>query len=136
LLRKSDGGRTYAQNEVITGTVMALVNPNDVAANGIRVLQAAIDRLDGLKQQATADVTQIDTQIDALQSQQAALRDQALGTIEDSDSNQQAITAMNAATAALNAESANMRVTAAGLTGVSKLVTAAASLVTALARFA
>jgi hypothetical protein len=124
----------YAENDIM-GVAMVLVNPNDVAAAGDRALQDAIDRLDALKQQSPGDAARIDAQIDALQSQQAALRDQALCAIEDSDSNRQAIAAMNAAAASLNAEAANMRATAAALTSATKVVAAAASLVAALARF-
>lgn len=114
---------------------MALVNPNDVAAAGCRVLQGAIDKLDALKQLDGCDTAQINALIDASQSHQAALRDQTLQAIEDSDENRQAIMAMNAATASLNAEAANMRATAADLANIAKVVATAGSLVAALAQF-
>jgi hypothetical protein len=114
---------------------MAQVNPNDVATAGALALQGAIASLDALKQQPDADLRQIDDRIDALQAQQAALRNQALRTIEDSDATRQAITAMHNAAASLNTEAAIMRATAADLTAVAKVVAAAASLVATFAAF-
>jgi hypothetical protein len=111
------------------------VDPNDVATAGVQALQGAIAKLDALKQQPDADLAKIDGQIDALQTQQTVLRDQALRTIEDSAANQQAITAMNAAAANLKIEAAIMKVTAADLAGVAKVVTAAMSLIGMLAPF-
>lgn len=114
---------------------MPQVNPNDIAAAGVEALQCAIARLDGLKHQADADIGQIDDQIDALQAQQAALRDQVLRTIEDFAANQQAIAAMNAAAITLKTEAAIMQATAADLAGVAKVVAAAVSLIATLAPF-
>ncbi len=115
---------------------MAQVNPNDVAAAGIQALHGVIAELDGLKLRPDADLGQIDARIDALQAQQAALRDQVLRTIEVAAVNRQAIAAMNAAAASLETEAATMCATAADLTSVAKVVTAATSLVAALAPFA
>jgi hypothetical protein len=113
---------------------MTQVNPNDVATAGVQALQAAIAELDTLKQQPDADAGPIDARIEALQIAQAALRDQALSTIEESGANKQAIAAMNAAAANLKTEAAVMKATAADLASVAKVVTAATSLVAALAR--
>jgi len=114
---------------------MAQVNPNDVATTCVLALQGAIAKLDALKQQPDADVGQIDAQIDALQTAQAALRDQALRAIEESEANKQAIAAMNSAAANLRTEAAAMQATAADLTSAAEVVTAATSLVAALAHF-
>jgi hypothetical protein len=120
---------------VSRGIDVTQVNPNDVATAAIQVLLGAIARLDALKRQPQADVVQLDTQIDALQAQQAALRDQALRQIEDSPAGQQAIAAMSAAAATLAAEATTLKATATDLTGVAQLVTAATSLVAAFAPF-
>lgn len=112
---------------------MAAVNPNDVATAGVQALQGAIAKLDALKQQPDADAGQIDARIDDLQTAQAALRDQALRTIEESDANKQAIAALNAAVANLKTEAAAIEVTAGDLVSVMNVVTAATSLVAALA---
>jgi hypothetical protein len=114
---------------------MAQVNPNDVASAGVQALQGAIATLDALKLQPDPDIPGIDAQINALQAQQAGLRNQVLRSIEDSAANKQAIAAMNAAAASLKTAAATMQVTAANLANVAKVVTAAASLVAALAPF-
>jgi len=128
--------RDSVRRQVSPGEVIvSQVDPNDVATAGVQALQGAIAKLDALKQQPDADLAKIDGQIDALQTQQTVLRDQALRTIEDSAANQQAITAMNAAAANLKIEAAIMKVTAADLAGVAKVVTAAMSLIGMLAPF-
>lgn len=114
---------------------MAQMDPNEVATAGVQTLQVAIAKLDALKRQPDADAGQIDARIDALQTAQAALRDQALRTIEESDASKQAIAAMNAAAASLKVEAAAMKALAADLASVAKIVTAATSLVAALAYF-
>ena len=114
---------------------MAQVNPNDVATASVQALQDAITKLAVLKQQSNADAGQIDAQIDSLQVAQAALRDQALRAIEESEATKQAIAAMNSAAANLKIEAAAMQATAADLTSVAEIVTAATSLAAALAHF-
>jgi hypothetical protein len=114
---------------------MAIVDPNNVASAGIRTLQGAIDKLNGLKLQPGADIVGIDAQIQALQDKQDDLRDQALRTIEDSDANKQAIAAMTKAAASLSAEAANIKDVATALGVAQKVVAAAGSLIAALAPF-
>jgi len=114
---------------------MAQLNPNDVATASVQALQDVIAKLDALKQQPDADIGQIDARIDVLQTAQAALCDQALRTIEESEANQQAIAAMNSAATNLKIEAAAMHATAADLANVAKVVTAATSLVATLAHF-
>jgi len=111
------------------------LDPNTVASAGIDTLQGAIDKLNALKTQPSADIVALDAQIEALLYKQDDLRDQALRTIEDSDANKQAITAMNAAVARLNTEAAKITDLATALAAAAKVVTAATSLVTALAPF-
>jgi hypothetical protein len=115
---------------------MAQVDPNDAATAGVQALQGAIAELDALKRQPDVDLGEIDARIDALQEQQATLRDQALRIIEDSDANREAIAAMNMAASNLRTEAATMNATAADLTKVAQVVTAAMSLIATLARFA
>jgi hypothetical protein len=115
---------------------MTQVDPNVVAAAAIQNLQDAITRLDAQKQQQNADIPGIDTQINALEAQQADLQNQALRTIEDSAANQQAIAAMNAAAASLKNEASNITDLATALASAAKVATAVASLAAALAPFA
>jgi len=114
---------------------MTQVNPNDAAASGCQDVQSAIARLDALKSQPGADIVAIDRAIDDLQAQDAALANQQLQAMIDSQQFGAALAAMNAAAATLQSEAANMQVTATDLTAAAKVVSAAASLVTALAPF-
>src|SRR5260221_3740425 len=114
---------------------MADVDANGVAKKGIQDLQGAIDRLNAAKIQPGADIPGIVQQIEALQRQQAALRDLALGTIQDTKANKQAIAAISAAAASLTTEAGKIKNVATALSGAAKIVTAVASLVTALTPF-
>ena len=132
MMARPDKGRQQPLLEEVT---VSQVNPNDVASAGVQALQGAITKLDALKLQRGADIGRIDAQIDTLQVQQAALRDQVLHTTEESGASQQAVAAMNAAAIALKTEAAVMQATAADLAIVAKVVAAAASLAAALAPF-
>lgn len=115
---------------------MASVDLNDIATNGIQTLQGSIDLLNQAKVQPGADIGGIVKQIEDLEEQQEALRDMALGTIQATDANKQAIAAVSAAAASLNVEAANITDVATALANDAKVINAAASLVTALTPFA
>ena len=115
---------------------MADVDLNDVASKGIQDLQDSIDKLNGLMNQPGADIPGIATQIEALQAKQTDLRDMALGTIQATEADRDAIAAVTAAAVSLSKEASKIKDAASALTTAIKVVSAAGSLVTALAGFA
>lgn len=115
---------------------MAQIDPNEVASAGIQDLQKAINTLAAMIPLKNANIPGINAKIDALQAQQADLRNQALRTIEDLDENKRAIARMNAAAALLRHEAGNITSVANALTDAAKVVNTAVALMAALARFA